>query len=153
MPADSPGRQLPDGAGFAGFRLQESRLGDQSKLDWQKNDWVAFLGASYFRAIGELYQYGLSARGMRSMPTMPDRAEEFPTFTRFYFEPPTTDSANAMTIYALLEGPSITGAYKFVLQRGKSVLMDIETRLFLRRNVGPLRPCAADLDVLVSPKR
>ena len=28
MPADSPARQLPDGAGFAGFRLQESRLGD-----------------------------------------------------------------------------------------------------------------------------
>ena len=41
-----------------------------------------------------------------------------------------------MTIYALLEGPSITGAYKFVLQRGKGVLMDIECRLFLRRDVG-----------------
>jgi len=29
MPSDNPARQLPKGAGFAGFRLQESRLGDQ----------------------------------------------------------------------------------------------------------------------------
>jgi glucans biosynthesis protein len=40
-----------------------------------------------------------------------------------------------MTLYALLEGPSIAGVFKFVLQRGKGVLMDIETRLFLRREV------------------
>ena len=135
MPDDSPAKKLPDGAGFAGFRLQESRLGDQAKLPWQKNDWAAFLGASYFRAIGELYQYGLSARGIALDAAMPDRPEEFPTFTRFYFEPPAQGS-EAMTIYALLEGPSITGAYKFVLQRGKGVLMDIECRLFLRRSVG-----------------
>lgn len=42
MPADSPARKLPRGSGFAGFRFQESRLGDQKKLDWKKNDWVAF---------------------------------------------------------------------------------------------------------------
>ena len=63
MPPNSPARELPKGAGFAGFRLQESRMGDPQKLDWRTNDWVAFLGASYFRAIGELAQYGLSARG------------------------------------------------------------------------------------------
>jgi glucans biosynthesis protein len=137
MPADSPARKLPDGAGFAGFRLQESRLGDPKKLPWQTNDWVAFLGASYFRAIGELYQYGLSARGVALDAAMPDRPEEFPNFTRFYFEPPAPE-ATAMTVYALLEGPSITGAYKFVLQRGKAVLMDIESRLFLRRDIGRL---------------
>ncbi|VTU26216.1 glucan biosynthesis protein [Variovorax sp. PBL-E5] len=135
MPADSPARKLPDGAGFAGFRLQESRLGDQKKLPWETNDWVAFLGASYFRAIGELYQYGLSARGIALDAAMPDRPEEFPSFTRFYFEPPSSDSS-AMTVYALLEGPSITGAYKFVMQRGRAVLMDIDARLFLRRDVG-----------------
>ncbi|MDM0079854.1 glucan biosynthesis protein D [Variovorax sp. J31P179] len=134
MPADSPARQLPAGAGFAGFRLQESRLGDQGGRPWQDNDWVAFQGASYFRAIGELYQYGLSARGVALDAAVPDRPEEFPDFTRFYFEPPTAGS-DAMTVYALLEGPSITGAYKFLLRRGKGVLMDIECRLFLRREV------------------
>jgi periplasmic glucans biosynthesis protein len=135
MPDDSPARQLRDGAGFAGFRLQESRLGDQAKLPWQTNDWVAFLGASYFRSIGELYQYGLSARGVALDAAVPDRPEEFPNFTRFYFQPPSAPDANSMTLYALLEGPGIAGAFKFVLQRTKGVLMDIDTRLFLRRQV------------------
>ena len=51
MPADLPARDLPKGAGFAGLRIQEARDG---ALDWHKNDWVAFLGAAYFRSIGEL---------------------------------------------------------------------------------------------------
>src|SRR3546814_20075115 len=59
MPADSVARQLPEDSGFAGFRLQESTTNG----DWQTHAWVAFLGASYFRAIGALEQYGLSARG------------------------------------------------------------------------------------------
>ena len=85
MPPDGPARELPKGAGFAGFRLQEGRVGDQQKLDWHANDWVAFLGASYFRAIGELAQYGLSARGIAIDVSAPDRAEEFPDFTHVYF--------------------------------------------------------------------
>ncbi|MEH3086838.1 MAG: glucan biosynthesis protein D [Xylophilus ampelinus] len=137
MPEDSPAKALPPGAGFAGFRFQESRLGDQAKLDWKTNDWVAFLGASYFRAIGELYQYGLSARGIAIDVAMPDRPEEFPTFTRFYFEPP-ADGGDTVVVYALLEGPSVTGAYRFAMQRGKAVLMDIDARLFLRRDVARL---------------
>src|SRR5829696_8392467 len=40
MPPDSPAHKLPDNSGFAGFRFQEARSG---KLDWRKNDWVAFL--------------------------------------------------------------------------------------------------------------
>ncbi|MGI4776835.1 MAG: glucan biosynthesis protein [Janthinobacterium lividum] len=137
MPADSPARQLQQGAGFAGFRFQESRLDDQAKLDWRKNDWVAFLGASYFRAIGELYQYGLSARGIALDVAMPDRPEEFPSFTRFYFEPP-VDGSDKVTVYALLEGPSIAGAYRFVMRRGKSVLMDIDCQLFVRKDIARL---------------
>src|SRR3954465_1727279 len=86
MPPNSPARELPKGAGFAGFRLQESATGDPQKLDWRTNDWVAFLGASYFRAIGELAQYGLSARGVAIDVSAPGRSEEFPDFTHFYFE-------------------------------------------------------------------
>lgn len=137
MPPNSPARELPKGAGFAGFRLQESRTGDQQKLDWHGNDWVAFLGASYFRAIGELAQYGLSARGVAIDVSVPGRAEEFPDFTRFYFEPP-ANGTGTVTVYAALEGPSITGAYRFVMQRGKAVSMDIQANLFLRRDVGQL---------------
>ena len=137
MPADSPARGLPPGAGFAGFRFQESRTADQQKKPWQSNDWVAFLGASYFRAIGELYQYGLSARGVAVDVAEPGAPEEFPSFTRFYFDPP-ANGGDTVVVHALLEGPSLTGAYKFVMQRGKSVVMDIEKRLFLRADIARL---------------
>jgi periplasmic glucans biosynthesis protein len=137
MPADSPARQLPKGAGFSGFRLQESRRGDPKKLDWHTNDWVAFLGASYFRSIGELAQYGLSARGIAVDVAVPGRAEEFPNFTRFYFQPP-ADGSHEVTIYAALEGPSLTGAYRFVMRRDKTVVMEIEAHSFLRRDVTQL---------------
>lgn len=134
MPADSPARELPKDSGFAGFRLQESRLGDPAKLDWRKNDWAAFLGASYFRAIGELSQYGLSARGIAVDTALADRPEEFPCFTHFYFETPRGDSSTAV-LYALLDGPSIAGAYRIVMTRQQGVVMEIETALFLRTDI------------------
>lgn len=134
MPLDSPARDLPRGSGFSGFRFQESRRGDQDKLDWHKNDWVAFLGASYFRAIGDLYQYGLSARGIAIDVAQAGKSEEFPNFTHFYFTVP-DDNSDTVTIYAMLDGPSICGAYKFVMQRGAGVTMEIDTALFLRRDI------------------
>lgn len=139
MPADSPAHKLPAGSGFAGFRFQESRLADQQKKDWHSNDWVAFLGASYFRAIGDLYQYGLSARGVAIDVAAAGRDEEFPTFTHFYFAPSAKDS-DTVVLYALLEGPSITGAYKFTMQRsaGAGVTMEVDKTLFLRRDVARL---------------
>ena len=137
IPPDSPARGLPGNAGFAGFRFQESRDGGPQKPDWRKNDWVAFLGASYFRAIGELYQYGLSARGVAIDVAMINRTEEFPDFTRFYFAPPAADGSE-VTVYALLEGPSVTGAFQFVMHRKQAVIMEIDARVFLRRDVGRL---------------
>ena len=134
MPEDSPARKLPDNSGFAGFRFQEPRDG---KLDWRKNDWVAFLGASYFRAIGELYQYGLSARGVAVDVAVHGKSEEFPDFTHIYFETPQPGS-DTVTVYALLDGPSITGAYRFLMRRGAGVVMDIEKALFLRQDVSRL---------------
>ncbi len=137
MPKNSPAKELPRGAGFAGFRFQESRKAG-TKLDWKKNDWVAFLGASYFRAIGELFQYGLSARGIAIDVAQSERPEEFPNFTRFYFEPPANDSSDTVIVNALLEGPSITGAWRFVMKRAKAVVMDIDCAIFLRRDVARL---------------
>ena len=68
------------------------RAARRRQLDWRKNDWVAFLGASYFRSIGELYQYGLSARGIarqrRHRPTAPRSSR---TSRDSDFEPPAPD--------------------------------------------------------------
>lgn len=137
MPADSVARKLPGGAGFAGFRFQEpSEAGAKGwkgkDLPWQSNDWVAFLGASYFRAIGDEFQYGLSARGIMIDAAIGGKAEEFPDFTHVWLERGQGDSVKA---YCLLDGPSITGAYSFVMRRGKAVTMEIETQLFIRRDI------------------
>ncbi len=131
MPSDSVARRLPRGSGFAGFRFQEASNGD---LDWKTNDWVAFLGASYFRAIGELFQYGLSARGITIDVANPQGPEEFPDFTHIWLEEAKNDAEGA-TVYALLQGPSVAGAYRFVMKRGKAVIMDIEKHLFLRKPI------------------
>jgi periplasmic glucans biosynthesis protein len=130
MPADSPARQLPPGSGVAGFRIQEARGG---KLDWRKNDWVAFLGASYFRAIGQLYQYGASARGIAIDTVVAGHPEEFPDFTKFYIAEPT--ASDVVIVHALLEGPSLVGAYQFAMTRGEGVVMDIEQAVFVRQPI------------------
>lgn len=129
MPADSIARHLPDDIGFAGFRLQEAR----TRTDWRTQDWVAFLGASYFRAIGALNQYGLSARGVAIDTAVPG-PEEFPDFVAFYIAP-AARVGDPATVLALLDGPSIAGAYRFRIRRTEGVVMDVEARLFLRREV------------------
>ncbi|PKR55778.1 glucan biosynthesis protein [Thalassospira marina] len=129
MPADSPARKLSENIGFAGFRLHE----DIHRDDWKTQDWVAFLGASYFRAIGDEGQYGLSARGI-AINTATPQGEEFPDFTEFYIEP-AKSAEDPVTVYALLDGPSITGAYRFYLTRGNGVTMDVEKFLFIRKDI------------------
>ncbi len=130
MPENAPARSLPKGAGFAGFRFQEAK--DSPKFDWHHNDWVAFLGASYFRAIGDLHQYGLSARGVALDTAVADRDEEFPDWTQIYIGP---QSGDTVTVYALLEGPKIVGAVKFLMTRGEGVIMDIDQSFFLRGDI------------------
>lgn len=129
MPPDSPAHEMPANAGFAGFRLQESRHRD----DWKTQDWVAFLGAAYFRAIGELGQYGLSARGIAIDVATPT-GEEFPDFTEFYIEPGGGED-EPVYVHALMNGPSVAGAYRFALRRTEGVVVEVENRLFLRRGV------------------
>lgn len=129
MPGDSPAHDLPRDSGFAGFRFQEAG----AREDWRTQDWLAFLGASYFRAIGALGQYGLSARGVAVNVAGAD-GEEFPDFTEFFIAP--ADGPEAVQpVWALLDGPSIAGAFHFACRRGFGVVMDVEARLFLRRDV------------------
>lgn len=129
MPDDHPAQKLPEDTGFAGFQLKEAK----SRSDWRTQDWVAFLGASYFRAIGALGEYGLSARGV-AIDTAGPTPEEFPVFTEFYIQPANAER-QPVVVYALLDGPSITGAYKFVIRRAEGVVMDVEKSLFMRKDV------------------
>src|SRR5579871_2722992 len=115
---------MRDRAGFAGFRLQ-------FVTHW-KADIAAFLGASYFRAVGgDTRQYGLSARGLAIDTAMP-RPEEFPRFTSFWFERPAKD-AGVLTLYALLDSPSIAGALRFQIIPGGTQVMKIDTAFYPRK--------------------
>ena len=112
--------------GFAGFRVQ-------FVTDW-KDDVAAFLGASYFRAVGsDTRQYGLSARALAVDTAFP-RPEEFPRFTAFWFERPVKDSGT-LTLYALLDSPSIAGALRFQIAPGGTQIMDIDSALYPRKPI------------------
>lgn len=111
--------------GFAGFRIQ-------STTNW-KADISAFLGASYFRAVGDTRQYGLSARGV-AVDTALNRPEEFPRFIAFWFEKPAKGSG-AVTIYALMDSASLTGAYRFVINPGATQIMDVDAALYPRKAI------------------
>ncbi len=117
--------RLSKNLGYAGFRIHHAS-------DWTR-DIAAFLGASYFRAVGAQRQYGLSARGLAIDTGLP-RAEEFPRFTAFWIERPAAD-AGELVVYALLDSPSMTGAYRFALRPGENLVMDVDAALYPRRPV------------------
>lgn len=63
--------------------------------------------------------------------------EEFPDFVAFWFT--RAESANSpFDCYALLDGPSVTGAYRIAMERTKGVVMEIEATLFFRKPVDRL---------------
>ena len=115
----------PD-AGFAGFRIMNAA---------RDADWLAFLGASYFRAAGAQKQFGLSARGIAINTSLPGK-EEFPRFTHFWLE---RTGRSSVTVHALLDGASITGAFRFVNSLAPDgVRQDVTAALFPRRAIEEL---------------
>lgn len=118
---------LPPSTGFAGFRLLYPAA---------RNDWFAFLGASYFRSAGPLDQYGLSARGLAIDTGLPT-PEEFPVFKRFWLVRP-NPGETAFRCYALLDSVSVTGAYAFEISGPGEVSVGVDARLFFRREVSEL---------------
>ena len=129
-PDDHPARQLSPQTGFAGFRVMADDL---------KTDWLSFLGASYFRTSGPYNQYGLSARGL-AVGTGLATPEEFPRFTAFWLEGGGASDA-PVKVYALLDSPSVTGAFRFAAERLTDasgihrVVMDVELELHPRADV------------------
>ncbi len=124
--ASKPGR-IPSDLGFAGFRIHYALNNDQY-LD----ELVAFLGASYFRALGKDLRYGLSARGL-ALNTIDSGPEEFPVFEEFWIERPPA-GAKSVTVYALMNSPSVTGAYKFVITPGVETVMQVHAAVYCRKN-------------------
>ena len=119
--------------GFAGLRIHYPINTAQ-----YKDELITFLGASYFRALGAGQQYGLSARGL-AIDTTGGAGEEFPRFTEFWLERP-APNAQKLTLFALLESPRATGAYRFDIVPGAETVTRVQARVFLRP--GASRPVA-----------
>lgn len=116
-------KALPADTGFAGLRVMRGPT---------QPDWISFLGASYFRATGETKQYGLSTRGL-ALNTGMSYPEEFPRFSNFWIEK--LDSGDGITVYALLESQSVTGAYRIRATREKGAITSVDLVIFARADV------------------
>jgi len=128
---DGDGLPLPATAAIAGLRVLHP-LNEPGKWD----EVIAFLGASYFRALGGGQVYGASARAV-AVDTVGGGGEEFPAHIAFWLERPAIATA-PLVIYALLDGPRVAGAYRYAVQPGATTVVDVQARLYLRGPVGTL---------------
>jgi periplasmic glucans biosynthesis protein len=111
--------------GFAGFRIHAA-LNTQR----YKDELLVFLGASYFRALGQGQRFGASARGL-AVDTAERAGEEFPRFEQFWIVRPVRN-ARELTVYALLDSRRVTGAYRFIVRPGGETVTEVTARLHLR---------------------
>lgn len=131
-------RPFPINLGFAGFRLHHP-LNKPNVFD----ELIAFLGASYFRFLGRDQRYGLSARALAVNVEGAGEPEEFPFFREFWVDVSSNGGPERAVVYALLDGASVTGAYRFEIYPERETVVDVGATLFPRRTVkaiglGPL---------------
>jgi glucans biosynthesis protein len=122
---------VPADLGYAGFRLHYPL----NRPDY-KDEVAVFLGASYFRVLGAGHVYGASARGLAIDTALPG-GEEFPLFRKFWIERPAPGSP-FIRLWALLDSPSVAGAFQFILRPGAASVMDIDCALYARQDIAKL---------------
>ncbi|MCQ8279724.1 glucan biosynthesis protein G [Acetobacteraceae bacterium KSS8] len=119
--------RVTDPIGFAGFRLHYP-INRPDYFD----EIAVFLGASYFRAVAKGQEYGLSARGFANGTG--EQKEEFALFRAFWLEKP-QPGVTAVVVHALLDSPTVTGAYRFTIRPGDETIFDVETTLYPRKEI------------------
>lgn len=120
--------EIPEDLGYAGFRVH-GYLNQPGKDD----EILVFLGASYLRALAKGSVYGLSARGL-AIDTAEPKGEEFPWFREFWIVKPGPKD-KSVTVYALLDSPSATGAFRYVTTPGQPTVQEIHSVITLRKPV------------------
>jgi glucans biosynthesis protein len=111
--------------GFAGFQILYA-------LNKPGDELGAFLGVSYFRFLCQHAYYGLSARGL-AINTGEPGGEEFPVFREFWVERPLPE-AKTLVVYALLDGPTAAGAFRFQITPGAETITQIHEVIYCRHN-------------------
>jgi periplasmic glucans biosynthesis protein len=127
---------LPDNLGYAGFYARYPDMGigsNPTSLD----GFFSVLGGNYFRVLAKEQVYGLSARGIAINTSVDNKPEEFPNFCEWWLREP-DPNATELTLDALLDGPSVTGAYEFKVRPGAVTSVDVHASLFFRQPVDRL---------------
>jgi len=127
---------LPNNLGYAGFYLRYPDMGIGSNPN-SLDGFFSVLGGNYFRAIAKEQVYGLSARGIALNTAVQGKPEEFPLFTEWWLHEPDLN-ATELIMDALLDGPSVTGAYEFKVRPGAVTSVDVHASLFFRQPVDRL---------------
>lgn len=110
---------------FSGFRVHYPV--NSPDID---DEVAVFLGATYFRAVAKNTGYGLAARAL-AVNTAAPQGEEFPYFREFWLVKPGPEDL-VMTVYAVMDSPSMVGAYRFEIRPGTSTVMDVACTVYPR---------------------
>lgn len=116
---------LPPDMDYAGFRIMHP-VGGFGEV-------ASFLGASYFRMVGRGETFGASARGL-ALNTVLLGHEEFPFFRELWLGKPRAQD-RAMIVWALLDSPSVAGAFEFNITPGLATIAQTRAVFFPRRQV------------------
>lgn len=131
------GQSFAPDLGFAGFRLHYAFPDTPS---WRptgfQEEFLVFLGASYFRLRAAHQEYGLSARGL-AIGTGAAEGEEFPDFVAHWLCEP-EPGAHTLTVLSLLDSPSVAGAYRFAISPGDPARIAVTAALHPRVPIGRL---------------
>ena len=128
--------------GFSGLRILAAS-------DQGFQDVAIFQGASFFRSRARGQNFGVTARGL-AIRTGDAPGEEFPLFREFWVEKP-SPASNTLTIHALLDSASVTGAFRFTLRPVETTIIDTELTLISRAAVDKLGFGAMAAAYLFSP--
>jgi glucans biosynthesis protein len=127
---------LPLNLGYGGFYIRYPHMAPKSDPKLPLDGFFTVKGASYFRVMAKEQVYGLSSRAL-AINTVTENKEEFPQFTEWWLYQP-APGADAMVLDALLDSPSVSGAYEFTLHPGAQTSVDIRATLFFRKTVPQL---------------
>jgi glucans biosynthesis protein len=125
---------LPPDLGYAGFYVRYPNMGRGSNAS-SLDGFFSVLGSDYFRVLAKEQIYGLSGRGIAINTSVDKKPEEFPLFTEWWLDEPDSTNATELTLDALLDGPSVSGAYEFKIRPGAVTSVDVHASLYFRQNV------------------
>ncbi len=128
LPRGGGKQALGEDLGYGGFKLLYPLDPEKGWYD----EVAAFLGASYFRMLGRGQGYGISARGIAIDTAIVEGEEEFPRFVEYWLRKPKSEDDSAL-VFALLDGPSVSGAYSFLITPGEITVADVKAAIYLRK--------------------